>query len=309
MQSKWKSALKNMSWQQVGMNIICICIALSGIVVSIWMNLVGRALWYDESALAYSLCQRGLTELTATELDYVQSAPVGWLYLLKVITLIFGNSTYVLRAPSILAYIGIMFLTYYVLKKIFHTYYPMAGVAFVASLPIILQYSNVFKPYITDCFFVLLAMVIFYLYNEKKIGCLVLGILWAVLLWFSNPVIFVMAGLMMSKGVLSLVQKDTKEIKGLFCAGVIVLISFAIYYVYWLRQTAVENTSMLNFWQEYNFPLIPKSLEDIKTAVRLVGLLFQPFYRLEYIVIIMLVAFAFYTLKKKNIYLNTNTFT
>lgn len=303
MLSKWKGEWKNMTWQQMLMNVACLCIALAGIVVSIRMNLVGRALWYDESALAYSLCQRGLLDLTATELDYVQSAPVGWLYVLKIFTLIFGNSTYALRTPSILAYVGIMFLMYYILKHVFHTYYPMAGVAFGASLPIILQYSNVFKPYITDCVFVLLAIVIFYQYNEKKINSLTMGILWAVLLWFSNPVIFVMAGLMMSKGLLALMKKDMKAIKGLFGAGIIILVSFAVYYFYWLRQTAVENTSMLNYWAEYNFPLLPRSLEDIKRAVRLIGLLFQPFYRLEYVVMILLAAFAFYTLKKKDVYL------
>ena len=105
------------------------------------MNLVGRALWYDESALAFSFCQRSLSELTASELDYVQSAPVGWLYLLKIFSMIFGYSTYALRTPSIIAYVGTIFLLYLILKEIFHVYYAMAGPAFAASLPLILQYS------------------------------------------------------------------------------------------------------------------------------------------------------------------------
>lgn len=115
---KMKSRRKQMTWQQIVVNGICLVIVFLGVAVSIRMNLVGRALWYDESALAFSFCQRSFSELTATELDYVQSAPVGWLYLLKIISLIFGTSTYVLRMPSIVAYVGIMILMYMILKKI-----------------------------------------------------------------------------------------------------------------------------------------------------------------------------------------------
>lgn len=89
LKQKWKS-IRQMSWQQILVNGICLCIIFAGIVVSIQMNLVGRALWYDESALAFSFCQRSLSELTASELDYVQSAPVGWLYLLKIFSMILG---------------------------------------------------------------------------------------------------------------------------------------------------------------------------------------------------------------------------
>lgn len=292
-----------MTWQQIVVNGICLVIVFLGVAVSIRMNLVGRALWYDESALAFSFCQRSFSELTATELDYVQSAPVGWLYLLKIISLIFGTSTYVLRMPSIVAYVGIMILMYMILKKIFDVYYPMAGPAFTASLPLILQYSNVFKPYISDCFFCLLTIWLYFKWFEKQRGGIFLGIAWAVLIWFSNPVVFIQAGLLLSTGFFALCEKDRVKIKKIFLIGGLILTSFIIYYFYWLRQTAVENESMLGYWQNYNFPLIPTSVEEIKQAVVLIGSLFQPFYRLQYIVMILLAAFAVWTIIKKDLYM------
>ena len=301
LKQKWKS-IRQMSWQQILVNGICLCIIFAGIVVSIQMNLVGRALWYDESALAFSFCQRSLSELTASELDYVQSAPVGWLYLLKIFSMIFGYSTYALRTPSIIAYVGTIFFLYRILKDIFHVYYAMAGPAFAASLPLILQYSNVFKPYISDCFCCLLAIWIYYRWFERKKGAIWVGAFWAVLIWFSNPVVFVEAGMILSAGILGLKNRTPDTIKKLFVTGIMIVFSFAIYYFYWLRQTAVENESMLGYWQDYNFPLIPTSLDEVKQAVQLTGLLFQPFYRLQYIVMILLAAFAVWTVLKKDLY-------
>lgn len=301
LKQKWKS-IRQMSWQQILVNGICLCIIFAGIVVSIQMNLVGRALWYDESALAFSFCQRSLSELTASELDYVQSAPVGWLYLLKIFSMIFGYSTYALRTPSIIAYVGTIFLLYLILKEIFHVYYAMAGPAFAASLPLILQYSNVFKPYISDCFCCLLAIWIYYRWFERKKGAIWVGAFWAILIWFSNPVVFVEAGMILSAVILGLKNRTPDTKKKLFVTGIMIVFSFAIYYFYWLRQTAVENESMLGYWQDYNFPLIPTSLDEVKQAVQLTGLLFQPFYRLQYIVMILLAAFAVWTVLKKDLY-------
>ena len=59
------------------------------------------------------------------------------------------------------AYVGILALLFWIFTKIFKVQYPVTCVAFAASFPLLLQYSNMFKPYITDGFFCLLT-VIFY---------------------------------------------------------------------------------------------------------------------------------------------------
>ena len=87
---------------------ICFLICVCAGIISIRMNFVGRSLWFDEAALAWSFSQRDLLHLTSEGLELVQAAPVGWLYLLKMITLIFGNTDFVLRVPLLDA----LFLVY-----------------------------------------------------------------------------------------------------------------------------------------------------------------------------------------------------
>ena len=228
-----KKFFKEQPLYKVIMDIVFIVIALSGIAVSIYMNVVGRSLWYDEAALAYSFVRRSFSELTATGLDLVQSAPVGWLYAVKILCKIFGYSDFVMRVPSILAYIGCLVLVYYVAKKILKLYYAFAPVAFAASLPLLLQYSNMFKPYISDAFLALLAVVLFYLYKERKLNVYLLGVIWGVMIWFSSPVCFVEGGIIIASFIVSLMSKDKIKIKqdiiSLLKIGVIIVVFFLLF--------------------------------------------------------------------------------
>lgn len=274
-------------------------IILSGIITSIKMNLEGHSLWWDEAALAYSFSQRGLVNLTSSGLEKLQSAPVGWLYMLKICTMIGGNTDFVLRIPSILAYIGTLLLTYIILRKTFHIHYPVTGTAFVASLPIILQYSNIFKPYITDCLFTLLVICFFDIYDKKRIGSLVLGILLAILIWFSNPSCFVAGGMIAALFFKTVFEKNKCGIVDIIKICVPLAVSFVVYYLYWLRQTATDDT-MLFYWKDWNLPLFIKDKTDIYQIAKCAGTIFAEFYRLEYIVIISLIACLIYAWHKKN---------
>lgn len=68
--------------------IVGIIIVILGVGTSIYMNFVGRGLWLDEAMLAYSFTQRNLINLTTNILELNQSAPIGYLYIVKVITLL-----------------------------------------------------------------------------------------------------------------------------------------------------------------------------------------------------------------------------
>ena len=102
---------------EIILNITFLFITLAGVGVSIYMNLVNRSLWLDEAMLAYSFSKRSLFELTSAPLEWMQSAPVGWLYLLKIVTLIFGNTEIVLRSVSIFGLFLTLFLTYFISRK------------------------------------------------------------------------------------------------------------------------------------------------------------------------------------------------
>lgn len=289
--------IKEWSYDKIIVELGCLFIALSGVMVSIRMNFQGHSLWWDEAALAYSFSQRDILHLTSAGLEKLQSAPVGWLYFLKIMTMIFGNTDFVLRVPSIMAYIGTLILVFVILHKVFQVRYPMAGVAFVASLPIVLQYSNIFKPYISDCFFCLLTIWFFYLYRSKKWNWIKLSMALAVVIWFSNPTCFVAGGMIAVIFLEGLFQKEKDKVIDIIKACIPLMISFGVYYVYWLRQTATDDT-MLYYWKDWNLPLIPRSLEDISQIIKCAGTIFAEFYRLEYIIIILLAVFLIYAFKK-----------
>ncbi len=274
---------------------ISFVIVLLGVITCVYMNLVGRSLWWDEAALAYSFSERGLWNLTSEKFELIQSAPVGWLYLTKILTLIFGNTDFVLRIPSMLAYPTVLFLLYRIWKDVFGVKYPMAGTAFAASFPLFLQYSNMFKPYLFDGLCCLLAVWFYHKFQKGQWKDLQLGIGWAVLVWFSNPVCFVAGGLLLSRFVCSLKERRF-QIKEFFPICIPLGGSFIAYYFYWLRQTATDDR-MTGYWKDWNFPLFPTSLADLKQIVKLADTIFSQFYRLEYVVIILLAAFLIYAIK------------
>ena len=263
-----------------------------GLVTSVRMNLVGRSLWWDEAALAYSFSQRDLLHLTSEGLELIQSAPVGWLYTVKLLTLVFGNSDFILRVPSMLAYAGVLCMMFLLLRRVFEVRYPVACTAFAASFPLLLQYSNMFKPYITDAFFCLLVIWFYRKYEEEQWKPLKFGLSLAILIWFSNPVCFMAAGLMLADVLYALLEKKKirEKIKAWAAVCIPVGVSFLSYYVYWLRQTATDDR-MRNYWRDWNFPLFPTSGEDFAQIKKLVETLFSQFYRLEYAVIILLAVF------------------
>ena len=276
---------------------ISLVIVLMGIITSIKMNFVGRSLWFDEAALAYSFCKRGFFDLTADSLDLVQSAPVGWLYIEKLFVTIFGVSDFNMRILSIVFYVLLLAAIYYIMRVILKTYYKLPAVAFAATLPLILQYSNVFKPYIADTFFCLLAIIIYDLYVRDKINIYILSVIWVVLIWCSSPVCFVIGGLLLTEFIFGVFNKDKTKIIRSVIGGVIVLVGFALCYFYWLRK--VDN-GMFGWWGNKNFPLIPTSLDDLRLLKQLTEEMFSQFFRWEWLILVLLIIAAVYAIYKKN---------
>ena len=286
------------------LDVLFILIAAFGIVVSIRMNVIGRSLWYDEAALAYSFVRRSFAELTSSGLELVQSAPVGWLYGIKILCAVFGYSDFVMRVPSILMYVGTLILLGYISKKVVKMYYFLAPVAFAASMPLLLQYSNVFKPYISDAFMALLVILLFYLYKERKLNLYIMAVLWGIILWFSSTACFVEGGIIIASFIVSLMSKDREEITKAFFSllkiGVIILVFFAIYYIYWLRKV---DDGMHGFWADWSFKLLPLSWQDIVDDKRMVATLIMPFYYFKAPVLILSVVGFVIAIYKKNEYI------
>ena len=277
---------------------VLICIA--GIATSIGMNLVNRSLWLDEAALSYSFGKRSLLNLWDGQFEVNQIAPLGWLYCVKVITVFFGNTEFTLRIASVLFYaLTIAALYYYVHHSLGCTgLTALAGAALYAGLPFILKYSNVFKPYIADGFFVLLVLIVFAAYRAKQIRMWQLCLIWCVLIWFSNPVVFVQAGCLLTELVSAVKRKDKGAFARLTAVGVIILFCFVVYYFFWLRSVAVGQ-EMQGYWEGDSFPLIPRSGNDLKRMIHSVLILFSGFSRDKWAMMIVSAAAGVHAIWKK----------
>jgi|GEM_PF-1058848 len=266
---------------------------------------LNRSLWLDEAFLAYSIANRSLRTLTSSPLDWMQSAPVFYLYIVKIITQIFGLSEATLRAFSFITFIGTLPLVYLVLRKVFKTSvtYALVGVALLSTLHIYLRYAHELKPYMSDGFFVLLSIYAYYTFSKSvtKISFIKLTALFSVLIWFSNPVIFFIAGIYIYEFISALRKKEYLHLKRVIISGAVALISFVLYYFYWLNPV-IDHGGMQNFWSGHRFPLIPTSMEDLRLIPILFGGLIQHFGSFPHIFSILILVGLIASTSKKSKY-------
>ena len=291
-----------------------LCVCIYGVYKSCWMNSVGVSLWLDEALLAFSFSKRSLLNLTSGIFEWNQIAPVGWLYINKIMATIFGNTEFVIRLFSAFSYAATLFVIYYISKRHFRLRLPLLCPAFIASMSFALRYSIMFKPYISDGLFTMIAILAYLQYREKnsRSRCWILGIVWAVLLWFSIPVCFVTGGIILSeiafilfKNVRGIIRKNStfrdlsSDMVPWIITGSILVLSFVVYYFYWLRPVAVGDP-MQDYWQGQNFPLFPKSSDDWAKMKKMKDEIFTHFSFLEPVMMFGLAATLIYGIYKKS---------
>lgn len=285
-------------------NLLGLVVILLSISVCLYMYYVNRSLWVDEAMLAYSVVQRSLGNLTSQMLDKVQSAPILYLYIVKIITLIFGNSEATLRVFAFVSYLLTLYLSFHISKKLLNIKYPILPVAFVAGMWIMIRYSNEFKPYMTDAMVVLLALAIYGLYSRQVIKSYLFIAFLCVLVWFSNPVCFVIASILLYELFEGIKDKSTMQIKNSIIAGVFIFISFLIYYFYWLKPL-VDTGLMQQFWARKNFPLIPTTALDVYHFELLTREIIQYLGSFRSIIFLSIILGAFFNIfYLKNRYVN-----
>jgi hypothetical protein len=172
---------------------------LAGAVLPMLQLLFNRSLWTDEAAVAMSIVQRGFAGLLEP-LEYLQVAPILYLWLVKAGSLLVTDSEIGLRLPSYLAYLGTLALFFLFLRR-----HMGSGLAVAAGLAIfvfnnrLLFYGTELKQYMFEA---LVSMALIYIlfsdWEERRkmvasavVGCLSVGlsitfamILPAVMLYF-----------------------------------------------------------------------------------------------------------------------------
>lgn len=258
------------------------CIGV-GIVLHVTPYLFHRSLWIDEALLVSSICTRSFSELFASPLDWGQSAPIGWLLIVKVLTVIGGTSETILRIWSLVTALACICFIYLLLKDKVATHYTLFFTAVFALSDRYIYYANEAKPYMSDNFCCLVVLFIWQKYQEKKLPLVQMVLFYAVLIWFSFPAVFFVAACMIIvcfqffRNLIK--QKGRNNLKNnLWNLGrcAIVLVSFFLNYIFWLSKTS-DNVASVDYWNLLRFPLIPMSLSDIKLIV-IMGRQFLAFY-------------------------------
>jgi len=272
------------------------------------------SLYSDESGIAVNLISRSFSDLFYPFPDIAQGYPFAFLTFIKLLTHFFGNSEYVLRLFPLLSGISSLFLFYKVAK-----YYidpkalPIALGLFAVLESLVFESVNL-KPYSSDVLFTLLmySLVIYVQSKEFNIPRIILfGVCGALVIWFSNPSVFVLSGLGVCLVVFSLSKKEWSKIGKLSIAFSIWILSFVANYFFYLRnlqtKIGIEMEEVLTIFEKAYMPFPPKSLADIKWFVDLFFEIFN--YPLSLTLIGMsalafLIGCAFmYTQKKRSFFL------
>jgi hypothetical protein len=145
-------------------------ILLSGIILSVYQFFFNRSLWVDEANLALNIIHRSAFELLKP-LDSIQVAPVLFLLMEKLFSLLIPDSEMGLRLFPLLCYLVGLWFMYAILQKLFKDYPTLIFVlALFVFNTLMIRYSNEVKQYMCD---VMLTAVFGYLLvsfhdNEKK---------------------------------------------------------------------------------------------------------------------------------------------
>lgn len=244
------TTVQNLTWAAIGF----------GIVARLFQYLHNRTLWTDEAALALTIADRTYAELTST-LGFVTGAPVGFLLLYRFAVGLFGNNEFAIRLVPLLCGIGALLLLYPIAKHYLRPMaVPFAMLLFAASTPLV-RYATEGKQYSSDVF---ISVLLLYLGMQATRSGLAIrwivpfAIVGALLVWFSYPSVFVLAGIGAVIGIYALAQKDWGKIIRLSLMSAAWLVSFGISYQFAGTDTLISNEGLIEHLDALSrFPPFP----------------------------------------------------
>ena len=219
----------------------------------------GRSLWLDEAMLALDVLDLSFKELTQQPLPYQQGAPIGFLFSVKVTTILFGDSEYVFRLYSF----GVSLLALFLMAFLARRYLGKMGMLFTLALfvsnPHLIYYSAETKQYMGD---VAVSLLIFFLFSrqlDQKISSRRFAFfifLNSLLIWFSHPAVFSIAAVGI---ILVIYYAQEKNKKAFFFALLnLILSGISAVLLYFFHLCPLSASKFLNnFWQDSFVPIPP----------------------------------------------------
>jgi len=248
----------------------------AGVMLRLLQYSVNRSLWLDEGLLVSNFLDGGWHRLLEP-FHRGQTAPLGFLALVKGAAALLGRSELVLRLPALLAGLA----TLAIVPRVARRYatrgaYPYA-VAVVALAPFLVYYSSEVKQYAFDA---LLSLVVLWLAHDlarrphdRRLAA-IFALAGAVGVWFSQPMVFMLAGAGAVLGVRALRRRDRAAVATLVPPALAWAASFAITYLLSRRQLE-DPVYMREFWRAGFFPLVPRTGRDWLWLPRMFARMFR----------------------------------
>ncbi|RAK69853.1 glycosyltransferase family 39 protein [Hymenobacter edaphi] len=156
-----------------------------------------RSFVTDELYLGVNLIRKGYWALVTEPFAYQQKAPIGYLWAVKTVALVFGYGEKSLRLVSLLAGIGSLLVLVPVARYFLKPWTVVVAVAIMAFSSACVFHSIEAKQYATELFTAVVAVWLYTRYRARTdvASLLAWGLLGSALLWFSFSLIFVLAGI------------------------------------------------------------------------------------------------------------------
>ncbi len=230
-----------------------------GALVRIVQYAYNRSLWFDEASLSLNVIGHSFSELLMEPLPYNQAAPPGVLLLQRLSVVLFGSGERALRLfPLLCALVALGVLP--VVARYFtgRKGVPLA-VALFAMSPHLIYFSTEAKQYSVDVLAVLVMAWVAIRYgikprDHKRLAVLIGAGVLAV--WFSYPVLFVMAGSGTGLLVDAVRQRDARAVARIAGVGLAWLVSFMLLFKVHLSMT-MNYAVGWNWWKPDAFIQFP----------------------------------------------------
>ena len=250
---------KGFAWALIGMGIILR-------LAQYWAN---RSLWLDEAFVALDAINLSFPELLQPSLHASLTSPLGFLVIEKLAVQAFGSSEFALRLFPLLSGIAVLFLFYGTAKRYLAPRAVPIALGLLAVSDMLIYYSSEAKQYSSDVAVGLLLCFLAIRVWEKGLTVprvLLWGVLGAIVVWISNPALFVLAGIGGSLILWCIVRRQWAKIGWLVVACLLWASSFLVHYSIYLHYFT-EHATLVEYWEGSYLPLPPMSLSDVTALV------------------------------------------
>ncbi len=227
-------------------------IVILGTAARIGAYLNNPSLWVDEGSLAQNVLTRNFRQL-GEPLDYNQAAPLLFLILSKLSTLLFGVSELALRlVPAACGILALGLMPALCRAARLSPAVTLIATLMLAVTPMCIEYGCQFKQYEGDVLATVLvawsALTVAQSFSASR-ALFSLGVLGAVLPWFSHASVFMVAaaGFVLARTAVRL--RDPRAIGTLVVMGAVWAASFAANYFLFSSKIA-DVPGMVGYWDE-----------------------------------------------------------